>query len=97
MGMRKSTRQELRKLRELCQHFLEDMTCMFCHEPLVGGKNHYGHGDGEGSPLDIELTIHHKDGNHRNNAKKNRKVVHRRCHKSFHMAERHAAKRKGKK
>jgi hypothetical protein len=94
MGMRRSTRQELRKLREICRDLLDGKACMFCHEPLLDTDNHYGHGDGEGSPFSAtDLTLHHKDGDHSNNAKKNRVWVHRRCHKSHHMTERWVEKR----
>lgn len=97
MGMRRSTRQELRKLRELVRHFLEDVNCCFCKEPMLDSTNCYNHGDGEGSPFDVGITIHHADGNHSNNAKRNRKIAHTRCHKAYHMAERHRARRLAKK
>jgi hypothetical protein len=93
MGMRRSTRQELRMLRGIVRSVLEDTLCHFCKEPLLEDDNHYAHGAGEGSPIP-ELTEHHKDGDHDNNAKKNRVWTHRRCHKSFHLTERHKANRK---
>lgn len=96
MGMRKSTRQELRKLREIVHELLEGMNCYFCHEPLLP-KNHHGHGDGEASPIDTDLALHHRDGNHSNNEKSNRKWSHRRCHKSFHMKERWRARKRAAK
>lgn len=86
--MRKSTRQELRKLREIVREVLEGKLCPFCKEPLITDENCYGHGDGESSPFSTELTLHHKDGNHQNNEKKNRVWSHRRCHKSYHLTER---------
>lgn len=97
MGMRRSTRQELRKLREIVREVFEGVDCYFCKESLLNGdgKNHYGHGDGEGSPVRMtELTLHHRDGNHHNNEKRNRVWSHRRCHKSYHLAERHRLKKK---
>lgn len=94
MGMRRSTRQELRKLREIVREVFEDRTCPFCTEPLLDTKNSYNHGDGESSPFDTDFALHHKDGNHDNNKKKNRVWSHRRCHKSFHLTERHKQNRK---
>jgi len=97
MGMRKSTRQELRKLREIVREVFEDRLCPFCKEPMITEDNCYNHGDGESSPFDIDWALHHKDGNHSNNEKRNRVWTHRRCHKSYHLTERHKANRKAKK
>lgn len=94
MGMRKSTRQELRKLREIVREVFEDQLCPFCKEPMIATSNAYGHGDGESSPFDIEWALHHKNGDHSDNAKRNRVWSHRRCHKSFHLTERHKQNRK---
>lgn len=94
--MRRSTRQELRKLREIVREVFEDVQCGLCKEPLLDSENCYNHGDGEGSPVRAGLTLHHRDGNHNNNAKKNRQWVHTRCHKSYHLAERHAARRRAR-
>ncbi len=97
MGMRKSTRQELRKLREIVREAFEDRLCPFCKEPMISEANAYNHGDGESSPFDVDWSLHHKDGNHYNNEKRNRVWSHRRCHKAHHMTERHKANRKAKK
>jgi hypothetical protein len=96
MGMRRSTRQELRKLREIVREVFEGRVCPFCKEPLLQSDNSYNHGDGESSPFDTDLTLHHKDGDHDNNDKHNRVWSHRRCHKSFHLTARHKANRKQK-
>lgn len=97
MGMRKSTRRELRMLRGIVRSVLEDRKCPFCGDPLLSNEdNAYNHGDGDGSPIEDELTEHHKDGNHDNNEKRNRVWTHRRCHKSYHLAERHKENRKQK-
>lgn len=96
MGMRKSTRQELRMLRGIVRSVLEDVKCPFCREPLLADDNHYTHGAGEGSPLDVELTEHHKNGKHHDNRKKNRVWTHRSCHKSYHLALRHKQNREQK-
>lgn len=106
--MRKSTRQELRKLREMVRWAFADVVCFFCHESLLfHDPEHdddedddivpvdcYNPGDGESSPMDLDVTLHHKDGNHSNNDRRNHAWAHRRCHKGHHMAERHAAKRR---
>jgi hypothetical protein len=98
MGMRKSTRQELRKLRELVWEAYDGVACFFCHEPLLDGTNEYGNGNGDGTKTDsmLEITVHHKDGDHSNNEPRNRKPCHRRCHKSFHMAERWRIRKGGR-
>jgi len=93
MGMRRSTRQELRKLREICREALDGVRCFLCKELILQSDNCYGPGDGEGSPFEVGITIHHADGNHSNNDKKNRKLVHTKCHKSHHLKERHAQRR----
>jgi hypothetical protein len=94
MGMRRSTRQELRKLREIAREILDGKTCLFCKELLISEDNSYGHGDGEGSPFATDLTLHHRDGDHSNNDKRNRVWTHRRCHKSYHLTLRHKQNRK---
>jgi len=85
---------ELRKLREIAHECLEGRACPFCGEPLLTTTNIYAPGDGMASPINADLTLHHRDGNHANNAKTNRVWAHRRCHKSFHMTERHLARKK---
>lgn len=95
MGMRKSTRREVRKLREIAHYFLEDIKCCFCRKPLLG-KNRYAPGRADGSPIDIKLTQHHVDGDHYNQEKKNRKWSHDSCHRSYHLKMRHKEARKAK-
>jgi hypothetical protein len=96
MAMRRGTRQELRKLRELARYFLADVTCYFCDEPLIDTDDAHHHGDGEGSPFDVGITIHHRDGDHSNGSRRNLAPAHRRCHKSYHLKERHKANRKAR-
>jgi hypothetical protein len=95
MGMRKSTRREVRKLREIAHYFLEDVKCYFCKKLLLG-KNRYAPGRADGSPIDIKLTQHHKDGDHYNQEKKNRVWSHDSCHRAHHMKMRHKERRKAK-
>jgi len=113
MGMRKGTRQELRKLREMVRWAYADVVCYFCHEPLLTHEHDdtdyeddeladsfadaYQPGDGESSPMNTDVTLHHIDGDHENNDRRNHAWAHRRCHKSHHLAERHAARRRGRK
>lgn len=89
MGMRRSTRQELRMLRGIVRSVFEDVKCFFCREPLLAGDNFYEHGAGEGSPIDVPLTEHHINGKHEDNRKSNRAWAHRRCHKAYHLWLRH--------
>jgi hypothetical protein len=89
MSMRKSTRQELRKCRELLRFLLRDKKCCFCKKPLQDDKSYAKDGDGQGSPICRRITIHHKDGNHQNDNPENKKLSHTTCHKSYHMRQRH--------
>jgi hypothetical protein len=97
MGMRKSTRQELRKLREIVREVFDGVDCRLCKEPLLDSENCYNHGDGEGSPFEVGLTLHHRDGNHSNNDRRNRVWVHTRCHKSYHLAQRWVERKRAEK
>lgn len=86
--MRKSTRQELRKLRELVRVLLEGKCCFFCKKVLlVDGQVWIGNADG--SPLQSRLTWHHIDGEHDNNERANLRLSHTDCHKSYHMRKLH--------
>lgn len=96
MGMRRSTRQELRKLREIVREVFEDRLCPFCKESMLDTEDCSAPGNGDGSPFNVEWSLHHKDGDHHNNERSNRVWSHRRCHKSFHLTERHKANRKAK-
>jgi hypothetical protein len=90
VAMRKSTRRELLKLREVALHFLEGQCCCFCHLPLIEADvfERYEPGSGEGVPLTslLAITEHHRNGNHADNRKRNRTWAHRTCHKRFHAA-----------
>lgn len=85
MPMRKAQRNELRKLRELVRSLLEDKKCCFCKAPLITGPL-VKIGSADGAPV-RGITIHHNDGDHGNDEKKNRRYVHCSCHKSFHMKQ----------
>lgn len=83
MAMRKTQRNELRKLRELVRSLLEDQPCSLCLFPLITGRR-VKPGNSDGAPVH-GITIHHHDGDHANDAKDNRRYVHSSCHKSLHM------------
>lgn len=85
MSMRKSTRQELRKCRELLHFMLRDRCCFFCKKPLLTTGSYAKDGDGQGSPIARNITIHHKDHNHGNDERANKRLSHSSCHRSYHM------------
>jgi len=89
MSMRKSTRQELRKCRELIRFLIRDKCCCFCHKPLMDDESYAKDGDGQGSPIARRITIHHVDGNHENDAQNNKRLSHTSCHLSYHARKRH--------
>lgn len=84
MAMRKSTRRELRKLRELVHVLLSGKRCCFCKEPILEVEDGF-QGSGDGPQLEIKVTIHHKDGDHDNNDPRNHRLAHQSCHKRHHM------------
>ena len=84
--MQKRIRRELGKSRELLWHFLDGQKCCFCHKPLVNVKaENIRFGNATAKPIDLKITIHHKDGDHSNNEKSNRKLAHTTCHKRHHV------------
>ena len=85
--MRKSTRRELNKLRELVAYLLRDRKCCFCHRVIT---DHDGATDGEGRgrPLTDRITIHHRNQVHHDKRRSNERLAHQTCHKSFHARQR---------
>jgi len=83
MAMRKSTRQELRKLREILRFLLRGKCCFFCKRKLISAKSYAKDGDGQGSPISRQLTIHHVNGNHSDDRRENKRLTHQRCHRSY--------------
>src|SRR5437870_5456590 len=94
MSMRKSTRQELRKCREIVRFLLRGRGCFFCRKPLIEEESYCVDGDGQGSPLGQLPTIHHIDENHDNDDEKNKALAHVSCHKRYHATRRHEEARK---
>lgn len=93
-GMRKSTRRELRKLRELARFLLVGKQCCFCGKAILRDEEavvEYGNADGP--VLEEEIAIHHENGDHGDNRHDNLKLAHRKCHKSFHAREQRAKER----
>ncbi len=100
--MRKSTRRELGKARELCWHFLEQERCYFCGKLLVEEVD-LEFGLATAPPIPVEITIHHKDeeSNRKkfsavDQSKANRTLAHRRCHKAYDAKKNQIWKKKGK-
>lgn len=87
MSMSNRLRRELGKNRELLWHLLEGEKCFFCKEEFVSPEQLPAFGNGRAFPVEVEITIHHKNGNHSDNAKPNRKLAHSNCHKVFHAKE----------
>lgn len=83
--MRKSTRQELRKCRELLHFLLRGKLCFFCKTALHTNGSYAKDGDGQGSPIARNITIHHIDLDHDNDAESNKALAHSACHRSFHL------------
>jgi hypothetical protein len=89
MAMSNRIRQELGKLRELAWHFLEGEKCFFCRKDLLGIEDMVNgasvrFGNATAPPMDLDITIHHRNGNHEDNRKRNRKLAHATCHKQHH-------------
>jgi hypothetical protein len=54
----------------------------------------YVFGECSVAPIELKLAAHHRDGNHENNAPRNRAWVHDLCHRKHHGAEQLGKKRK---
>jgi hypothetical protein len=88
MAMSPRIRRELGKQRELLWHFLEGQKCFFCKDPLLSLEDQrrtaeISFGNATAPPMDLDITIHHENGNHDDNRKSNRKPAHESCHKSW--------------
>jgi hypothetical protein len=102
--MRKSTRRELAKLRELYRFLVRGRRCYFCKRALLETEKVIRDGDGYGAPVKAtDVTIHHLDGDHENKARRNEDLAHVKCHKRHHAQThprvgcRFVSKKKGKK
>jgi hypothetical protein len=94
--MRKSTRHELNKLREMFWYLIRGKRCAACHELFVEDDAWIvmPHGTGHGQPMGkLQITIDHRvtlGGN----APRNMRLMHKSCHGRHHMKDRYAALRK---
>jgi hypothetical protein len=84
MAMSRRTEMELNKGRELLWHFLEGEKCFFCNKGFLPTDIEPKFGNARAPIFDMDITIHHKNGNHDDNRKANRRVAHQSCHKSYH-------------
>src|SRR6266446_9742157 len=89
MAMSARIRTELNKQRELLWHFLEGEKCCFCHKSILSvddflRSDGIQFGNATAPPMDLDITIHHANGNHDDNRKQNRKLSHGTCHKKHH-------------
>lgn len=94
--MRKSTRREINKLRELFWYLLRGQRCAHCNELFIEDDDWVilPHGTGHGRPLgDLAITIDHKIP-HGGNAPRNLRLMHKKCHGRHHMQARSAELRK---
>lgn len=88
MAMRKDSRRELNKLRELVHFLLVGQKCFFCNKPLsTTAETFVEHGNATGPALDERISVHHVDGDHSNNQHDNKALCHLKCHKSHHRRE----------
>jgi len=69
------------RLREFLILLLKkyDVRCYFCGEPITEEDLPPRGGD--------KLTIHHLNGNRDDNSVENLVLVHRRCHKAYHLRQ----------
>jgi hypothetical protein len=77
--MTKKVSYEKSRLKELLAYMIEEHqpTCPLCGEQFKLSEVLPSRGSDS-------LTIHHLDGNHYNNSRGNRVLVHRECHKRHH-------------
>lgn len=97
--MRRSSRRELLKLRELVHFLLQGAgetprrstgpyLCYFCKEQLDSYAGDFvEHGNAIGPKFLEKLSIHHVNGDHDDNRSENKALCHTSCHKSFHRKQ----------
>lgn len=97
MAMTLTSRKELYKLREIVHlllhvplvHNLDSekrIVCAFCRQPLHYDLEFKTHGNAIGPKLTEKISIHHVDGDHKNDVDTNKALSHRKCHKSYHRS-----------
>ena len=94
--MRRSTKAELRMLREITWHIGTMKKCCFCKKFLLDpGATSIAYGERSAPPVKVVLTIHHENEDHEDNRPENRKLAHSKCHRRYHVKKQHA-KAKGR-
>ena len=80
--MKSNLSYEKARLKELVWSLLQiyQPNCFLCGKPFIKSDVLPSRGTDN-------LTEHHVDHNHYNNAPENRRMVHRSCHKSHHSGE----------
>jgi hypothetical protein len=99
MAMSARSRKEMNKLRELIWWVLStpkpSNKCFFCKKTLLTDEQlemirdgWVRFGNATAPPMDLDITLHHIDGNHENNDPKNVAPSHTNsCHKPHHAKE----------
>lgn len=91
--MTAASRKELYKLRELVHFLLQGKKCYFCKNVLSPNAEKFvTHGNSVGPKFEDQITVHHIDGDHSNNAEENKAPCHTKCHKSFHRTQNNLAR-----
>jgi hypothetical protein len=88
--MRKATRSELNKLRELFWYLIRGQHCAHCKASFVEDDDWIvmPHGTGHGRPLgELKITIDHKV-TYAGNASANLRLMHKTCHARHTMKQR---------
>ena len=86
-GMRRSSKSELRMLREMMWHFGLIKRCRFCKKPLLTwpDEREMRFGRRDFPQVKTKLCIHHEDEDRTNNDDDNRKPAHSKCHRQYHI------------
>jgi hypothetical protein len=92
MPMTRRMVREVSKGRELLWFLLDGKRCCFCNKLLLEKPfRNIRFGNATAPPLNLDITLHHNDGDHDNNGKfgnrKNLRLSHESCHKRFHGSE----------
>jgi hypothetical protein len=98
MAMSAKSRKEMNKARELLWWFLTvrkpTNRCYFCKGILLTEEQQdmmrdgfVRFGNATAPPLDLGITLHHKDENHDNNNPNNLAPSHDGCHKRHHAVK----------
>jgi len=87
MAMSPAIRNELGKSRELLWFLLYGKRCFFCKKLFITKIPNYvkfGNCTAPAVLNDVEITEHHRNGNHSDNRPSNLVLAHTSCHKSHH-------------